>query len=56
MHLTTNQYGTLSLKVPKHTEQNNNWATSNFDEWQRDYHAQNPGSETERDILESTDA
>ena len=34
------------VKVPKRTEQSNNWAASNFEEWRRDYNGRNPGSET----------
>ena len=43
------------VKVPKCTEQSNNWATSHFEEWQRDYNGRNPGSEIRRDILGSMD-
>ena len=43
------------VKVPKRTEQSNNWATSNFEEWGRDYNGRNPGSEICRDILGSVD-
>ena len=42
-------------KVPKRTEQSNNWAASNFEEWRRDYNGRNPGSEIRRDILGSVD-
>ena len=42
------------VKVPKRTEQSNNWAASNFEEWQRD-NGRNPGSEIHRDILGSID-
>ena len=43
------------VEAPKHTEQSNNWAVSNFEEWRRDYNRRNPGSETRRDILGSMD-
>ena len=43
------------MKVFKCTEQSNNWAASNFEEWQRDYNRRNPGSEIHRDILGSMD-
>ena len=43
------------VKVPKRTEQSNNWVTSNFEEWPRDYNERNPGSEIRRDILGSMD-
>ena len=36
-------------------EQRNNWDTSYFAEWQRDYNRRNPGSEIHRDILGSMD-
>ena len=43
------------VKAPKHTEQSNNWATSNFEEWRRDYNGRNPHSEIRRDISGSMD-
>ena len=43
------------VKVPKRTEQSNNWTTSNFEEWPRDYNGRNRGSEIRRDILGSMD-
>ena len=35
------------VKVPKCTEQSNNWAASNYEEWQRDYNRRNPGGSTD---------
>ena len=43
------------VKVPKCTEQSNNWAANNFEEWRRDYNRRNLGSEIRGDILESMD-
>ena len=43
------------VKVPKCTEQSNNWAASNFEEWRRDYNGRNLGSEIHTDILGSMD-
>ena len=43
------------VKVPKCTEQSNNWAANNFEEWRRDYNRRNLGSEIRIDILGSMD-
>ena len=43
------------VKVPICTEQSNNWAANNFEEWWRDYNRRNLGSEIRGDILESKD-
>ena len=45
----------LSEGSPICTEQSNNWAANNFEEWRRDYNRRNLGSEIRGGILESMD-
>ena len=54
--LDTNEMDQYSrIKVPKRTEQSNNWAVRNFKEWQRDYNGRNPDSKIRDDVLENLD-
>lgn len=51
--MTVDQYSVV--KVPRQTEQGNNWATNKFEEWRRDCSRRNHVSRIQRDILESVD-
>ena len=43
------------IKVPRRTEQSNNWAIKNFREWQKDYNDRNPHGNIRDDVLEAPD-
>ena len=46
----------LYSKVPRQTEQSNNWAANKFEEWRRDCSRRNPATSIQRDTyLESMD-